>query len=199
MLPRWRRVRLIITGTFTIIAAGMLVLAYAIIGRFPGVTVATLGLIALLLPVGFYLLATVVGWQRSIASGAMPNALVGWIIRNNMAPVLPIMFMFLLLGLGNEMNLAPIDRSANSDAAVSRSIRDACVAGARQEILKTGGDPNAVALGARVTAYCDCMTAAVQREYTPDEFVRLASDSGDLDKDTRMTRIIDRCAKAAPG
>ena len=199
MLPRWRRIRLILTITFAIIATGLLFLAYALIGRFPGVTVVTLAMIAVLLPIGFFLLATVVGWQRSIGSGARPNALIGWLIRNNIAPVLPILFMFLLLGLGRGMDLTPIDREVRNTADLSRSMSEACVAGARKEIIRTGGSPDSVEMRARAVSYCGCVTAALQREYTPDEFVRLVSDPGRLDKEERMSRIVDSCAKAASG
>jgi hypothetical protein len=197
MLPLWRRVRVILTVTFTIIAAGMLVLAYALIGRFPGVTVVTLAMIAVVLPIGFYLLATVVGWQRSAASGARPNALVGWIIRNNVAPFLPIMFLFLLLGLGREMNMTPIDQDARS--SLSRSMNESCVASARSELTRTGGNPDSAEMKAKAASYCDCVTVSLQREYTPDEFIRLAGDPGRLDKEEKIRRIIDRCAKASSG
>ena len=168
-------------------------------GRFPGVTVVTLAMIAVLLPIGFYLLATVVGWQRSAASGARPNALVGWIISNRIAPGLPIMFMFLLLGLGRGMDLTPIDREARNGADLLRAMNESCVGGARQESARTGGDPDSAAMKTRAASYCSCVIAAFQQEYTPDEFVRLASDPGQFDKEERMTRIINRCAKAASG
>jgi hypothetical protein len=199
MLPRWRRIRLIVTIFFTIMAAGLMFLAYALLGRFPGVTVVTLAMIAVLLPVGFYLLATVVGWQRSEGSDARPNALVGWIIRNRIAPVLPILFMFLLLGLGRGMDLTPIDREARNSADLSRSMHASCVDGARKEIARAGSDPDSVDMKAKALAYCSCVTVTLQREYTADEFVRLASDPGGLDKDEKVNRIIDSCAKAASG
>jgi hypothetical protein len=199
MLPRWRRIRLILTVFFTIMAAGLVFLAYALLGRFAGVTVVTLAMIAVLLPVGFYLLATVVGWQRSEGSGVQPNAVVGWIIRNKIAPVLPILFMFLLLGLGRGMNLTPIDREARNSADLSRSMHASCVAGARQEIARSGGDPDSAAMKVTADAYCSCVTVTLQREYTADEFVRLASTPGGLDKDEKVNRIIDGCAKAASG
>jgi hypothetical protein len=199
MLPLWRRIRLILTVTFAIVAAGLLYLAYALVGRFPGVTVVTLAMIAVLLPIGFYLLATVVGWQRSAESGVRPNALVGWIIRNRIAPGLPIMFMFLLLGLGRGMDLTPIDREARNGADLLRAMNVSCVGGARQEIARTGSDPDSAAMKTRAVSYCSCVIAAFQQEYTPDEFVRLASDPGQFDKEERMTRIINRCAKAASG
>jgi hypothetical protein len=36
MVPLWRRIRLILTVTFAIVATGLLYLAYALVGRFPG-------------------------------------------------------------------------------------------------------------------------------------------------------------------
>lgn len=199
MLPLWRRIRLIITVTSTVIAAGMLVLAYSLIGRFPGATVVTLAMIAVVLPIGLYLLATVTGWHRSAASGAKPNAVVGWILRNNLAPFLPIMFMFFLFGLGSQMDLTPIDREATDNAAFARSFNQSCVDGARKEIARKGGNPDSAELSARAVSYCTCMSAAVQREYTPDEFFKLVSDPDRMDKEERMGRIVDRCAKAASG
>jgi len=104
------------------IAAGLLVLAYGLIGRFPGPTVATLAMIAVVLPIGIYALATVGGWQRSLASGARPTGLTGWIIRHKLTPILPLMFLFFLFGLVRAMDLTPIGREAHRTAGLSRSI-----------------------------------------------------------------------------
>ena len=141
MLPLWRRIRLVLTVTFTVVGAGLLVLAYSLTGRFPGSTVVTLGMIAIALPVGFYCLATVGGWQRSLASGARPSGLTGWIIRHNLAPVLPIMFMFFLLGLLWDMDLKPLDRDVHDSAALSRSINQACVASAGKRSRRPAATP----------------------------------------------------------
>ena len=199
MLPRWRRLRLVLTAIFALIAAGLLVLAYGLIGRFPGPTVATLAMIAVVLPIGIYALATVGGWQSSLASGARPTGLTGWIIRHKLTPILPLMFLFFLFGLVRAMDLTPIDRVAPTAAGLSQSINQSCVASARSGIAKNGGDPDSAAMKAKALSYCGCVTVALQREYTPDEFVRLAGDPGRLDKDERMNRIIETCAKAASG
>ena len=103
----------------TLILSGRLllrVLAYSLSGRFPGSTVVVLAMIALALPIGIYCLATVGGWQRSLASGANPSGLTGWIIRSKLAPVLPIAFMFFLLGLLWNMDLTPLDQDAPGNA-----------------------------------------------------------------------------------
>jgi hypothetical protein len=193
MLTMWRRIRLIATVTFSLIGIGLLVLAYALIGRFHGVTVVTLAKLAVIIPVGFYLILTVVGWQRSTAAEAKPNALVAWLIRNHFAPFLPILFLFFLLGLGRGMDLNPIDRSVDAAEVMNRS----CVAGARQQIVRTGGDPDSSSLKARMSSYCGCLTARVQREYEPNEFAKLMDDPGRLGSDAKMSRIIDSCAKSA--
>jgi hypothetical protein len=197
MLPRWRRLRLVLTAIFALIATGLLVLAYALIGRFPGSTVTTLATVAVVLPIGMYALATVGGWQRSLASGASPTGVTGWIIRHRLTPILPLVFLFFLLGLVRAMDLTPIDREAHTAAGLSRSINESCVASARSGIAKSGGDPDSAAMQAKAVSYCGCVTVALQREYTPEEFVRLAGDPGRLDKEERMNRIIDSCAKAA--
>ena len=138
------------------------------------------------------------GWQRSAAAGAAPPRAVGWLIRHNLAPFLPIVFLLFLLGLGREMDLTPIDQESRG-SSVPTSMRQACVEGARKEIARNGGNADSAAMQAKVTAYCGCMSAALQREYMPDEFVRLASAPGQLDRDERMGRIIEACAKASSG
>ncbi len=193
MLPFWRRFRLVVTVAFALIGAALLLLAWSLIGRFPGSTVVILAMIAAILPPALYGLATVTGWQRSMASGAAPPRLSRWIISHNLAPVLPLVFMFFLLGLGREMDLTPLDRHAD----LPRSFQESCIAGARQEIVRRGGDPDDAALNAKAVAYCGCLIKQVQRDYTPEEFVRLASNPRELDTEKRMSRIIDRCAGAA--
>ena len=197
MLPRWRRLRLVLTAIFALVAVGLLVLAYALIGRFPGSSVSTLAMIAVVLPIGMYALATVGGWQRSLASGARPTGMTGWIIRHKIAPILPIMFLIFLFGLVRAMDLTPIDREAHTTAGLSRSIDESCVASARSRIARNGGDPDGATTKAKALSYCGCVTVALQREYTPDEIVSLAGDPGRLDKDERMNRIMATCARAA--
>jgi hypothetical protein len=196
MLPLRRRLRLVFTAVFVLIGIGLLLLSYALIGRFPSSTVGVLAMIAVILPVAMYGLLTVTGWQRSMASGATPPRVSGWIIRHSLAPVLPIMFMFFLLGLGREMDLTPLD-GQSSATTIARSMYEACVGGARKEIAQNGGSPDSPATQSRANAYCNCVTSALQREYTADEFVRLASAPGRLDKDERISRIINSCAKAS--
>lgn len=199
MLPLWHRIRLALTATFALIGVGLLVLAYSLSGRFPGSTVVVLAMIALALPIGIYCLATVGGWQRSLASGANPSGLTGWIIRSKLAPVLPIAFMFFLLGLLWNMDLTPLDRDAPGNAVLSRSINQACVTSARSAIGKTGADPDSAAMSAKVVSYCGCVSVALQREYTREEIARLERDPGQLDKEERFRRIIDNCGKTASG
>jgi hypothetical protein len=107
------------------------------------------------------------------------------------------MFMFVLLGLGREMDLTPIDQDVRS--ALSRSMNQSCVASARNELARIGGNPDSAEIKAKAAAYCDCVTVALQREYTPDEFIRLAGDPVRLGKEEKIGRIVDRCAKASSG
>ena len=199
MLPLWRRLRLAFTVIFTVIGVALLVLAWALIGRFPGSTVIILAMIAVILPIAIYGLMSVTGWQRSMASGVQPTGLVGWIIRRNLTPILPIMFLFFLLGLGREMDLTPLDRDARSDDALSASMTQSCVASARKAITANGGDPDSPAMQRRASTYCNCVTVGLQREYTPDEFIRLARGPAQLDKEERVRGITDSCAKASAG
>jgi hypothetical protein len=62
-------------------------------------------------------------------------------------------------------------------------MNESCVGGARREIARTGSDPDSAAMQTRAASYCGCVIAAFQQEYRPDEFVRLASDPGQLDKE----------------
>ena len=195
MLPTWRRIRLITTITFSILGIGLLVLAYSLIGRFPGSTVVTLAMFAIVIPVGMYGLFTVTGWHRSAASAAKPNPLVGWIIRNGLAPFLPILFMVFLFGLGRGMDLTPLDRSGSA----ANTLNDSCMAGARQEITRNGRDPADPVLKAKAISYCTCVTAGVQREYEPEEFARLSADADRLEHDPKMGRLMESCVKQAGG
>jgi hypothetical protein len=118
MLPFWRRVRLIATTTTSVISVGLLVLACALLGRFPDVTVQTLAIIALPLPGGCLFLTTVIGWHRSAVRGAEPRGVIGWIIRSHLVPLLPLLFVVFLVGLGRQIDLTPLDLT-NEFAAIS--------------------------------------------------------------------------------
>jgi hypothetical protein len=127
--------------TFALIGGRLLVLAYSLTGRFPGSTVVVLAMIAIALPSGIYCLATVGGWQRSLASGASPSGLAGWIIRSKLAPVLPIAFMFFLLGLLWNMDLTPLDRRARQRRPVALDkpgLRRQCQEGDRGNRRRSG-------------------------------------------------------------
>jgi hypothetical protein len=190
MLPRWRLFRRIVTITFVIIVAGLVLLAYAIVGRFPGVTLAFFGIV---LPIGFFLIFTVVGWQRSAATGIPPNAVVGWLIRNNIAPFLPVLFLLFLLGIGSGMDLNAIDRSTAGNA---NAFQQACIASTGQAMRKNGRDPDSAEMKAKAVSYCGCIMTGIQHDFEPAEFIRLASDPDRLDKDAKMNRIVEHCAAA---
>ncbi len=199
MPPLWRRIRLIVTLVSGLIGVGLLYLAFSLAGRFPSATIGSLALLGIVLPVGLYLIATVTGWQRSAASGATPNAVVGWIIRNRVAPVLPIIFMFFLLGLVRELGMTPSDQAAHDQTALAQSFSESCVAGAGKEIARRGGDPDRSEMKAKMVSYCTCALEGLQRSYTPDEFFRLVSVPGAIEKEEKAGQIMEGCAKAASG
>ena len=112
-------------------------------------------MIAVVLPIGLYL----PGDCRRMAKERCLRCTTeraGW-SRNNVAPFLPIMFLFLLFGLGREMNMTPIDQGARS--SLSRSMNESCVASARSELTRTGGNPDSAEMKAKAASYCDCVTS----------------------------------------
>lgn len=202
MSKKWLRLRTFATILMTLIGVGMLVGAWFALGHVSGEAVVDLAFLGLVLPIGFYGVFTLVGWQRSLADGATPGPLVGWCLKHQMAPFAPIALMLFLLALTNNLgNALESDHRPHAGAAEAFDAGDfqaSCVTAATQSARKAGSDPGQAELKARIASYCSCLSKEMQARYTEAELVVLA-DQTNLEKDAKYNNILESCARESGG
>src|SRR5947207_6644009 len=98
MDPIWYTIRVIATVIMTGIGALLLWGAYLVAGNVTGAAIAWMVLLGLAIPIGFFAMFTIVGWQRSTAAQAKPNALIAWCGDPRRYAVLCLAFLVVLFG-----------------------------------------------------------------------------------------------------
>src|SRR5947207_15385895 len=98
MDPIWYTIRIIATVIMTGIGALLLWGAYLVADNVSGAAIAWMVLLALAIPIGFFAMFTVVGWQRSTAAQAKPHALIAWCGEPRRYAMLWLAFIAVLFG-----------------------------------------------------------------------------------------------------
>ena len=78
MDPIWYTIRIIAIAVMTAIGVFVLWVAYLVAPNVNGNAVAWMVLEGLAIPIGFFAMFTLVGWQRSTVTTATPNAVIAW-------------------------------------------------------------------------------------------------------------------------
>src|SRR2546423_5256396 len=105
MDPIWYTIRIVATGIMAVIGVLLLWAAYLVSGNVAGAAIAWMVLLGLAIPIGFFALFTLVGWQRSAATGATPNPVIAWCNDRRRYPFLWLGFVAgLLCGGSQEIN-----------------------------------------------------------------------------------------------
>ena len=197
MDPIWYTIRIVATGIMAVIGGLLLWAAYLISGNVGGAAIAWMVLLGLAIPIGFFMLFTLVGWQRSTASQAPPSALVAWCNDPRRYPFLWLGFVAVLFGgayqIVNEIKRGDAERGIAQ--AYSRIIRDtlfdACWVRAGQAFSKDGGA--AASLRPRMMNYCTCVDIEAEKSYTPQQFAEVPKDRWWAGGDEKIDHIVQKC------
>jgi len=76
--PIWYTIRIIVTVIMTGIGGLLLWVATLVAPNVSGAAIAWMVLLGLAIPIGFFALFTLVGWQRSTATRATPPPVIAW-------------------------------------------------------------------------------------------------------------------------
>ena len=134
MDPIWRTIRIVVTVVMTLIGGLLLWAAYAIAGNVSGAALCWMVLLGLGIPGGFFAMFTLVGWQRSTAGGATPNAVIAWCNDPRRYPMLWVGFVAFLFGsaqmIGREIQRSDAERASvhSFERSVREGVGDACYA-----------------------------------------------------------------------
>jgi len=115
MSRKWARFRLAAVIFSSLVALGLLALAWTLPHTVGSQARGMLVVLGVVLPIGFYCITTVTGWMRSTDTGVAPPALVGRIIKSGLAPFMPVVFMLFLIGLLMQLS-GVLDKDLKSSA-----------------------------------------------------------------------------------
>ena len=188
----WRRLRTLSTVTMVFIGALLLAAAWLSLGKFHAEVAVDFAFIGLILAPGFYAIFTLVGWQRSAGNGAEPGRFIAWCVRHKLGPVSAFGFMFLLLGLMQNVTKA-MDRPFSPQGVGDFSLadfRNGCVASGVKEIRAAGGDLTVAR--PRLESSCGCLARKFDAGYSDTEKEAWAANPDRL-RDAKFSRLVQIC------
>jgi hypothetical protein len=195
--PIWYTIRIIATVIMTGIGGLLLWAATLVAPKVSGAAIAWMVLLGLAMPIGFFALFTLVGWQRSTAATATPPPVIAWCNDPRRYPFLWLGFVAVLFGgsyqIVNEIKRGDAEREATQayHRAVRDTLFDACWNRAGQAFSK---DPGAAAsLRPRMMNYCTCVDIEVEKNYTPQQFAAVTKDQWWASGDEKIDRIVQKC------
>ncbi|HYU13898.1 MAG TPA: hypothetical protein VEK82_15070 [Stellaceae bacterium] len=197
MDPIWYSIRIVATVVMTGIGVLLLWAAYLVSDNAGDAAIAWMVLLGLAIPIGFFTLFTLVGWQRSTATREAPNAVIAWCNDRRRYPFLWLAFLLVLFGGARqivvEMRQGDADRDATQayHRAVRDTLFDACWVRAGQAFRQDGGA--AASLRPRMMNYCTCLDIEVEKGYTPAQFAAVANDRWWQSGDEKIDRIVQKC------
>jgi hypothetical protein len=197
MDPIWYTIRIVVTLVMTGIGGLLLWAAYLISGNVTGAAISWMVLLGVAIPIGFFALFTLVGWQRSTTSQTTPSALIAWCNDGRRYPFLWLGFVAVLFGgayqIVNEIKRGDAER-ADLQAyhrAVRDTLFDACWVRAGQAFRQDAGA--AASLRPRMMNYCTCLDIEVEKSYTPQQFAAKTKDQWWASGDEKIDRIVQKC------
>ena len=198
MDPVWYTIRIFVTGIMAGIGGLLLWAAYLVSDNVTGAAIAWMVLLALVIPIGFFILFTLVGWQRSTASQAVPSALIAWCNDRRRYPFLWLGFVVMLFGgayqIVNEIKRGDAERADTQ--AYHRSVRDtlfdACWVRTGQALREEAGAAD-LALRPRMMSYCTCLDIEVEKGYTPEQFAAVPKERWWARGDDKIDHIVQKC------
>jgi hypothetical protein len=197
MDPIWYTIRIIVTVIMTGIGGLLLWAASLVAPNVNGAALSWMVLLGLAIPVGFFALFTLVGWQRSTAATATPPPVIAWCNDPRRYPFLWLGFVAVLFGgayqIKNEIELGDKDREVTQayHRAVRDTLFDACWNRAGQAFSKDAGA--AASLRPRMMNYCTCLDIEVEKGYTPQQFAAVTKDQWWASGDEKIDRIVQKC------
>ena len=197
MDPIWYTIRIIATAVLAAIGVFVLWVAYLIAPNVNGSAIAWMVLEGLAIPVGFFAMFTLVGWQRSTSTTATPNAVIAWCNDRRRYPILLLLFVLLLFGgarqIASEIEYGDAERAAKQ--AYSRTVRDtlfdACWFRA-YDMLNDSGTAE-IAIRPRLMSYCTCLDIEVEKSYTAEQYAAVPKDHWWQSGDQKIDRIVQTC------
>ena len=198
MKPAWRRMRLWATLFTAVVGILLLVLAFNAPDTVRGEARVLMVFTGVILPLGFYAVLTLVGWQKSIDSGVAPPAVVARSLKWHGAQIAPIVFMLFLLGLFQQMSSA-LDRQPAQERATGvaeddyRFVRDSCLTETAAAMRKDGDDPESAEIKPRIAKYCGCMAVNLPQKFTPEEFQLVSTGQAPASQAQKFQGIVERC------
>ena len=197
MDPIWYTIRIIVTVIMTGIGGLLLWVATLVAPNVSGAAIAWMVLLGLAIPIGFFALFTLVGWQRSTATGATPPPVIAWCNDPRRYPFLWLGFVAVLFGssyqIVNEIKRGDAERGVTQayHRAVRDTLFDACWVRAGQAFGKDAGA--AASLRPRMMNYCTCVDIEVEKTYTPEQFAAVTKDQWWASGDEKIDRIVQKC------
>jgi hypothetical protein len=197
MDPIWYTIRIVVTVIMTGIGGLLLWAASLVAPNVNGAALSWMVLLGLAIPVGFFALFTLVGWQRSTAATATPPPVIAWCNDPRRYPFLWLGFVAVLFGsayqIKNEIELGDKDREVTQayHRAVRDTLFDACWNRAGQAFSKDAGA--AASLRPRMMNYCTCLDIEVEKGYTPQQFAAVTKDQWWASGDEKIDRIVQKC------
>jgi hypothetical protein len=93
----------------------------------------------------------------------------------------------------------PAESGNTFHSATSRffaRMRAGCIASADSGATQSGANPNAPDVRAHIINYCQCFTTEVEKQYTPEEFSRVAAlDGAGMSKEGKLNRLVASCVE----
>jgi hypothetical protein len=171
--------------------------AYLVSDNVGGAAIAWMVLLGLAIPIGFFVLFTLVGWQRGTATREAPNAVIAWCNDRRRYPFLWLAFLLVLFGGARQIVVEIRQEDANRGAteAYHRTVRDtlfdACWVRAGQAFRQDAGA--AASLRPRMMNYCTCIDIEVEKGYTPQQFAAVTKDQWWASGDQKIDRTVQKC------
>jgi hypothetical protein len=194
-----RRLQIISTCIMLVPSAILLFFSY-LAATSPDHTAAeaiVLAIIGLGLTPIIYGLWAVVRWvRRNQEPDADPTSIGARLGKTPYLALVPISIMLGILAIGRSVDKPAESRNAFHSATSNffAQMRAGCIASADSSATQSGANPSAPDVRAHINDYCQCFTTEVEKQYTPEEFSRVAAlDSAGMSKEGKLNRLMASC------
>jgi hypothetical protein len=201
----WRKLQIVFTAIIGCIGAGMIVGAWFSIGRVRGEVVVDLAMLGFILPVCVYTVFQARVWQETAASGGDLGRFARWCTRTRLNQGAPIICLFLILSMAQNLNHALQRQPANTASVNEATADDDFDTGMRRECISSGlsslgaaaNGPKGALLQSRVEHYCDCIATRLEAAYSMADLNSLVGDHERTAHDPKVQGAIAACQREA--